>query len=372
MKELRVPALRLRQGDFNLYITGVKAGDLARFTKVDKYNPDLPVDHKEQGYQRTAEMPRVKKFANWIRKTVDENGKILVPTSVLLSARGQDVAFDETRRELILRSDRKLNLVDGQHRTRGFDYAINEKGIDAVADLEVPVVIVTGLSRMDEMQQFAVVNGTQKSVRTDLVNMILTQLAAKQGDAAVDEKDHWKVVVTRVIEQLNQREDSPWYQMILMPNESTHRVDRQAGDAIPLVRATSFMTSLRPIHEYLKGGFFQGKGTVQRADVMADVLMGLWAALRDLNPAAFKDPHMYVLQKTPGLFSIHDLAVRSMPVMHMQRMDWSRKGFEAFLEPCVELSDPEFWHRSEGDASRYGSMKGFADLADLLWESLKS
>ena len=35
-----------------------------------------------------------------------------------------------------------------------------------------------------EMRQFSVVNGTQKSVRTDLVNMILAQLSEVEGEEA--------------------------------------------------------------------------------------------------------------------------------------------------------------------------------------------
>jgi hypothetical protein len=34
-----------------------------------------------------------------------------------------------------------------------------------------------GIDKIGEMRQFNTVNGTAKSVRTDLVNMILTQLA---------------------------------------------------------------------------------------------------------------------------------------------------------------------------------------------------
>lgn len=369
-KELRIPVLRIKQGKFALYMTAVRAADLARFTRVDKYDPKKSVSDKDQGYQRDAEMPRVKKFSNWIRKTVAEGGHPLVPTSVLLSSRDLDLQYDDHAKTITLRSDRKLHVVDGQHRTRGFDYAINEQQIAEVADLEIPVIIVTGLEKLDEMQQFAIVNGTQKSVRTDLVNMILAQLAAKKGDSVIAEKDHWKVVVTNVVGRLNEDPKSPWHQMILLPNEAANQ--RDPGDPIPMVRATSFMTSLKPVHDYLKSGFFEGMSSSQRTDMMANVVLGIWSGLRRMNPTCFRDPHEYVLQKTPGLFSIHSLAVRSMPTMHLHRIAWTEAGFVQHWDPCVELSTPDFWHSKDGDASRYGSMKGFSDLADLLWESLQS
>ena len=58
--------------------------------------------------------------------------------------------------------------------------------------------------------------------------------------------------------------------------------------------------------------------------------------------------------------------------MYEARRPWDVDNFITMLEPCSELADPEFWDRVGGDASKYGSMKGFAELADLLWESRKA
>ena len=95
--------------------------------------------------------------------------------------------------------------------------------MEQLADYEVPVVIMQDIDKMEEMRQFATVNGTQISVCTDLVNMILTQLASQTGDESVKAGDHWKVVVSMVVRRLNADDDGPWYDTrIVMPDENSY------------------------------------------------------------------------------------------------------------------------------------------------------
>ena len=87
----------------------------------------------------------------------------------------------------------------------------------AVENLQIPVVIVEVNDRHEEMDQFRLINGTAKSVRTDLVNSILTALA-DQGGGVVAEKDQWKIIVTKVVDNLNKQPNSPWHDRLLMPD----------------------------------------------------------------------------------------------------------------------------------------------------------
>ena len=246
----------------------------------------------------------------------------------------------------------------------------------------MPLVVVEGLDRHTEMRQFATVNGTQKSVRTDLVNMILTQLAANGGDEAIREGEQWKVVVSHVVKAVNDDPTGPWYRLVVMPNEQAYKkVDIDATPALEhqkIVRATSFMTSLKPIYDYLATGFFDGLSTEERAQLLGHIVTSFWLALKKLNPEAFARPGDHVIQKTPGLFALHMICKRLLPIMHLARRKWDEENFVAMLEPCEELGNPDYWtaKRGEGitvgEAAKYGSMKGFAELAELLWESLKS
>lgn len=375
---LTLPAIPLSQDGHTVYLTTIRAEDLAAFTKVDRYDPNLPIDHPDQGYQRREEMPRVKKLANWFRQTVESGEGVLMPTSLLASTRKKNLEYDADRGTLTLYAKDKLHLVDGQHRRAGLLYAINEKGREELREFQVPLVIVEGLTTESEMRQFAVVNSTQKSVRTDLVNMILTQLAAGEGDESIRENDQWKVVVSRTLQALNDDVRGPWHQMVVMPNETGFRKsDLEASPELEhkkLVRATSFMASLKPIYDYLEQSLWDVRGltTAERGTELTQIVTGFWSALRKLNPEVFASPGEYVLQKTPGLFALHRLCKRLLPVMYEARRPWDVDNFVTMLEPCAELADPSFWDRAGGDAARYGSMKGFAELADLLWESRKA
>src|SRR5439155_8320362 len=201
----------IRQDGHRVFLTAMRAEDLAVYTKVDTFDPSKPIEALDQGYQRRVEKPRVKKFANWLRRAVEEGEGILVPTSILASSRGVDLRYDERKATITLTSASPLHLVDGQHRAAGFLHAITERELDEAREVEMPLVVVEGLDRHTEMRQFATVNGTQKSVRTDLVNMILTQLAANGGDEAIREGEQWKVVVSHVVKAVNDDPTVPRY-----------------------------------------------------------------------------------------------------------------------------------------------------------------
>lgn len=363
-----------------MIITKMKAGDLATFTVVHPYDASKLPDDPKQGYQRPPEKPRIKKFANWLRQESENGNKVRMPTAILLSARGSDLVLAPNG-TITLRENEKLPLIDGQHRTRGFEYVTKEKGMTEFADFEVPVVIMLDIDKVGEMRQFSTVNGTQKSVRTDLVNMILTQLTEQGGDEAIKDSEHWKVVVSKVVIALNGDRTGPWSDQIVMPDQKTYSKDEISRDPSlehrRVIRATSFMTSLKPIDNYLHEHGFADEDTIDsRSKKLCEVVDAFWRAIRQLNPGCFKESNSYVIQKTPGIFALHQLCLRVMKDMHIGHRKWTEDQFKDVLSNCEELSQPEFWfvgtsEADRGDAGKYGSMKGFSELSSLLYQSLR-
>jgi len=373
--ELSLSVLPLHQNGTTIYLTKMRAADLPRFTKVEAFQAALPLTHRDQGYQRAAEMPRVKKFASWLKEAVDRGDRVYVPTAILLSSRDVDLHFDARRNQITLNSQTKLFLVDGQHRTEGFRYAINEKGLAAAAGMEVPVVIVPGMRKEAEMRQFATVNGTQKSVRTDLVNMILTQLAQGEGEETVREGERWKVVVSQVVKRLNDTDRGPWHRKVVMPNESafTKQEKRENPELehLKVVRATSFMTSLKTVYDYLDNWYFEEDLSLDaRAEVMFQTLTAFWEAIRELNPTVFERPGAYVMQKTPGLFALHQVCKSLMGDMYKGRRTWDKSNFKLMLENSDSLRMAEDWDAKIGKFAAYGSMKGFGELSKTIQDEL--
>jgi hypothetical protein len=71
------------------------------------------------------------------------------------------------------------------------------------------------------------------------------------------------------------------------------------------------ITSLRPVYTWLKdtSGILEKycRSTDDEINYLYQIIADYWKALADVVPAAFEDPSDYVIQKTPGVFSLHKL-----------------------------------------------------------------
>ncbi|HSI24257.1 MAG TPA: DGQHR domain-containing protein [Methylotenera sp.] len=374
MQTLKLPALELRQNGTRLLITKMRAADLPLFTKVDPYDAMKTFDDITQGYQRPEETARVKKIANWLRRESENGGKVRMPTALLLSARNSEVVLSPDG-TITLKDTNKLPLVDGQHRKAGFQYAIDVKGMAQFSDYEIPVVIMLDLDKVGEMKQFKTVNGEVKSVRTDLVNMILTQVVESEGKESINPSEVWKVVVSHVVKKLNSDESGPWFDMIVMPDQKNYsKEEQEANPALMhkrIARATSFMTALKPIEKFVSETR-AGKDTVEgRVDDLFKAVDSFWRALKFLNPEVFENAGDYVMQKTPGIFALNQLCLFIMKDMIKGRREFTEQEFLHMLQHCDEVASPQKWAGVDGDYAKYGSMKGFSEMADLLIDSYK-
>lgn len=380
MSSLTLPAIELRQDGTRLLLTKMRAGDLPKYTEIHHFESGKPFDAPDQGYQRPEEEPRIRKFANFLRRERDEGRPVRMPTALLLSARGTDIVLSPNG-TITIKSTNRLPLVDGQHRTGGFRYAIEDKGLVEFADYEVPVVIMMEIDKIGEMRQFRTVNGEQKSVRTDLVNMILAQLVEREGEDAVKGSDLWKVAATHVVRRLNDDPTGPWFDRIVFPDQRSY--SKEEVEANPelrhrrVSRATSFITSLKPIGAYLDV-INPGSRTVhQKADDLFSVIDAFWRALRTLNPAPFDEADDYVMLKTPGIFSLHRVCLSVMKDMYRGRREFTEPEFAHMLAESGFIADSTKWavgadEFTRGEAAKYGSMKGFTELGDLMYAGLRA
>ena len=358
-----VDAIEITQSGHRIFVTAVTARQLIDSTTIDHYDSSLQPGDDKQGYQRPPERSRITRIGSYLIK---KQGDGLYPTAMLLGAR-TPLRYDPVAKRLELPRNHSLRVIDGQHRREGLRYAIEEKHESALEYLPIPVVIIEVTDRVEEMDQFRIINGTAKSVRTDLVNAILTAIAEERGEESIPEKDRWKVVVTKVVDALNRREDSPWRDRLVMPDEIG-----TASAPGKITRATSAITSIRPIYDWLdQFGFLTGKDSDAAAEYLADILVSYWRALQDVVGGAFDEPGDYVIQKTPGLFALHHLLKdRLLPDIFKGRRPWDQATFLEFIQDSPEISDPAFWHKEASRAAAYGSMKGFRDLANLLIDSI--
>lgn len=211
----------------------------------------------------------------------------------------------------------------------------------------------------EEANQFYILNNTQKKVSTDLAQRLISKLAKENPDEykkLEDENRLWEVRALAVVDLLNERPDSPWYRMVRLPNS-----DKMASN---IINQTSFVKSLKPL---FKDGFFS---SIKKVNESYEILKNYWIAVKRVFPDAFVSPKEYVIQKTPGLFSLHELAHKIL----VKKGENCQKELDFLLILKEVFSSPsyngDFW-RSDGEgAALYGSMKGFRILANKFIDKL--
>lgn len=363
---LQVPAIRFTQRNRVFYTTAIPAKHLIRLGKVDVFDAEAPPE--EAGYQRAPSATRLKDVATFIEKD-----DAVLPIGGLLNARSAEP--DQYGSLLTFRPSgpalgpniemgvltvpdvaESLFIVDMQHRIKGLEWAMTEDERTDIGEFPVVCTIADGLTRHEEIEQFELINTTQKKVATDLARRLLSmQLDDVDAAMRIDERGkRWEARGPNVVTWLMAHSEV-WGGMIIPPNKSK----RQMHGA--LTKETSFVSSLKPI---LETPAFQRTPD----DQIAELIDRYWQAVRKTWPLAFRDPKANVIYNTSGIFPLH----RLMPEI----FEHARAGGQS---PTVdrmaivmrvwrdELGD-NFWARdNEQGAARYGtSMGAFARIAARL------
>jgi DGQHR domain-containing protein len=352
--------IRITQSGTTLYLTSMRAGDLvAGMTRVDAWSPT-----NKSGYQRMPTEARFNKIARYVMGK--DGGRAILPQAVVLNFRSGDAKLRFTASAnhnagtLHIGGDQILWEVDGQHRLGGLRRALEEN--QALADYMIPVVIVEGLSRLDEALLFFVINTTQKKVATDLAQRLLEQ---QMGDKdlrfqIITSGKDWIPKGVKVVDAMLSTTDHPWHGKIGIPGP-------KIGGA--LTKQVSFVTSLKPI-------LTTPPYTSVPPEDMAQILIRYWQALDEIYPEAFATPDEHVIQKTTGIFPLHSIAPE---IFDMVRTRHGKITKEGLIEVLKDLdrnlsrdfdAGSTFWHNEDGEAAKYLGQKGFRMLTDILREAL--
>src|SRR6266852_1098465 len=209
-----VPAVRVVQNGQELFLFFLPAKTLdALPIQVEQFNPDKPYDDPDQGYQRLAEKNRARRFGRYLQAP-----NAISPTAIMLNDRNSQSKYDPKKGELTFDNEKgPIFNYDGQHRDLGYRFRL--EGDESFAEFPIPVVMTRGMEKLTEMMQFRTINSTAKGVATALVNAIMAKLQAIEGDDAIDASDQRNVVCYKATEMVNNDADSPWHQLIALPNQ---------------------------------------------------------------------------------------------------------------------------------------------------------
>jgi DGQHR domain-containing protein len=360
-----VPAVCAVQNGQELFLFFLPAKTLnALPIQVERFDPDKRYDDPEQGYQRAAEKNRARRFARYL-----EAAAAVSPTAIMLNDRNRQSKYDPKTGMLIFDSDKgPVFNYDGQHRELG--YRLRMDGDEAFAEFPVPVVMTRGMEKLTEMMQFRTINSTAKGVPTALVNAILAKLQATEGDEAIDASAHRNVVCYKVTELVNNDPDSPWHQLIALPNQGQWTKRDTAEDPTRehtrVIKANSFVDALRPVYDYVS--MLKIAASIdERAGEIAAIINEFWSALKEKMPQAFDQANDYALFKSGGVGPMH-LVLRDLMVkMHTGHRRYTRDGFLAMTEGSDLLDNAEFWRSDNEDGARiYSGKANWPDLAKRI------
>ena len=305
------------------------------------------------GYQRDLTRARVNRLESELRAR-----RVDLPTAVLLSMRdASNALLEDDEKGLRLRlAERRLNVVDGQHRIASLLSLVNEDP-DRWSTFKVPFVCVLGANEQQEMEQFYVVNSTAKSVRTDLAYDLLKQQAENDpglSEALEERGEKWKVAGQTVVERLAE-ESSLWRSRIRFPGQ-------QLGATT--INNSGMVNSLKQL---LSSPYFSSVTT----DAQVKILDAYWQGVRAVLPECFEQPRDYAVQKQTGVMTMHALLLTVIEHVRSAGDSVIEPGsYERVLEtPLLELQGEnregelargaDFWLvGSEGAAGSFSSNAG--------------
>jgi len=352
-----IPMTKIRQDVRDFYIGSMRAADVVRVGRVAEWKEDV-----SDGYQRAPEVARIRKIATFLKNEATP----LLPTSVLLSHRGAPLPKTDLGNGIVnieIADDEVLWIVDGQHRIAGLSMAIDKFGLERFKDFQLPVVIVEFETVTEEAHQFQVINENMKKVNTMLARRLL-EMRLQQGGSAVkrqlrETRRLWQAESVSVVRRLVEDPSSAWFGRIQPPNTSKQPEH--------IVRELSFSTSLKPL-------LTEELAAHLGVDRIAEFVARYWEAWRQVAPEAFSTPEAHVIQKTPGVFSLHLVARYVLRLFEYRKNpDPSVEEIRVILEDAGEAAEYLYWQTGNADgAAMAGSMAGFKIVADHIIETLQA
>ena len=360
-----VPAVRAVQNGQELFLCWIPAKTLSALPiQVEKFDPEKPYDDPQQGYQRTAEKNRARRFARYLAEP-----DAISPTAIMLNDRNEQTKYDAKAGVLVFDTEKgPIFNYDGQHRELGYRFRLEND--DSFGGFPIPVVMTRGMEKLPEMMQFRTINSTAKGVPTALVNAILAKLQVTKGDDAIDASSHRNVVCYKVTEMVNNDPESPWHRLIALPNQSQWGkrdvMEDPAREHTRVIKANSFVDALRPVYDYVS--MLKISSSIdERATEIAAVVNEFWSALKEKMPEAFEQANDSALFKSGGVGPMH-LVLRDLMIkMHTGRRKFVKEEFLAMIEGSDTLGNADFWLSSNEDGARiYSGKANWTDLAKKI------
>ncbi len=239
-------------------------------------------------------------------------------------------------------------------------------------DFPVPVKLMLGFDRNEEIKQFYYINREAKSVPTDLTADLLQRMARQDSHEAEylsERKGKGSLLVGAAIYDAMVSKGSPWLTRIRKPNE---KISKDTSIAV-----SQFIGSLKP----LQTAQMPRELSPQEWALIIDAF---WEAVARMLPTPFdptEQPGDWVLLKTTGVTTMHRVLADCLPIVIQRGARLSdAHQYEQLLADLPTLAgiviDPdtgeeyqvdgaEFW-RSASSASQYTGRYGTDRVVGMI------
>jgi DNA sulfur modification protein DndB len=320
-----------RVGDMVYYFGTISSDKVKALTfvpVVERSTESFLTEIEEGGYQRPGSKSRMRSFMKYLR---DHPSSVVPP--VLLSDRGNwefHPEGDDAFGRLIISGP--AAIIDGQHRLGGYVALYEgERGIDPEIR-PVDFILLSGLDREEEMEEFVIVNNTQKGVPKSL-----TTYLAEEEEAQIA----WA---------LNLEEDSPF----------KGRITRVAMQRQHLFALHSVAKQIQRMYDYGALSSLDVETKVEYAirywTIIADVLQDEWKDIEKLDNADSRGrkDFEYKLLELTGLIAWSLMAkyILGRSYSELAGMNW--ENVRRLVESCGAVD----WRKDGPYAGRTGEVGG--------------
>jgi DGQHR domain-containing protein len=412
MTAIERPALVEVQRGQVMLATTLTPAQLAAATSVDVYDPARGADD-DNGYQRRASTTRMAQAAAFygdgtekrqgrvfedrrglmpnpivanIRpgaqgEAADEAGEDVFPPGVQLTFYSDDdrarvmhaitTGGNATANAVVLLGDEAVAwLVDGQHRGGAVKLMLSRKRIGD--DFPVPLKIMLGFGRAEEIRQFYYINSQGKNVPTDLTAELLQRMARQDSGEAeylAERKNKGRLLAGAAVYDALVKNQSPWIQRIRRPNEPASKDTS--------IAVSQFITSIAPLQAAQMPRELS-------PDEWARIIDAFWEAIARLLPQPFdptEQPGDWVLLKATGVNTMHRVLADCLPIIiqrgtrladpdqYEQLLADLPTLFGMAVDPDTgeesKVDGAEFW-RSASIASQYTGRYGTDRLVGMI------
>lgn len=184
-----------------------------KYVKQMETKYGLSISNEESGLQRRTDIKRIGEISEYTQ----ESTGIVFPTPIILSLNIfndkkeiiskqelEEQYFNDSFGEIdyVFFETMEFTIIDGQHRLAGLVDSFNRTGID----LDMPVTLILGASLSEATEIFIQINGNQRKVDRSMIYDLY-------GNIDREEFENIKKFV-KISETLNERENSPFFEMI--------------------------------------------------------------------------------------------------------------------------------------------------------------